>query len=120
MAFIVYLLSHGRPMFEVLAPTLKELAGEYERGFAGMADDPVSLEELLAAREALIAGIVGKMPEAHRRFLVSFEKGQPEWELLGLSAAADLPAVKWRQQNLDTLSDAKRAALVENLERALF
>ena len=120
IAFIVYLLSHGRPMFEVLAPTRKELAEEFVRGFAGMTDEPVSLEELLEVREALIADIVGKMPEVHRRFLVSFEKGQPEWELLGLPAVADLPAVKWRQQNLDTLSDAQRAALVENLERLLF
>lgn len=118
-AFIVYLLSHGRPMFEVLAPTRKELAGEFARGFAGMTDEPVSLEDLSAAREALIAGIVGKMPDAHRRFLVSFEKGQPEWDLLGVPAAADLPAVKWRQQNLDTLSKTQRAVLVENLERVL-
>ncbi len=118
-AFIVYLLSHGRPMFEVLAPTRKELAGEFARGFAGMTDEPVSLEELSAAREMLIEGIVGNMPDAHRRFLVSFEKGQPEWGLLGVPAAADLPAVKWRQQNLDTLSAAQRAALVENLERVL-
>ena len=119
-AFVVYLLSHGRPIFEVLAPSRKELAGEFSRGFAGMTREVVSLEELLAAREALIAGIVGKMPESHRRFLVSFEKGQPEWELLGLWAAEDLPAVKWRQRNLNTLSVAQRASLVENLERVLF
>lgn len=118
-AFIVYLLSHGRPMFEVLAPTRKELAAEFARGFAGMTEEPVSIEALSAAREALIDGIVGKMPDAHRRFLVSFEKGQPAWELLGVPSAADLPAVKWRQQNLDTLSDGQRAALVQNLERVL-
>jgi hypothetical protein len=119
-AFVVYLLSHGRPMFEVLAPTRKELVGEFTRGFAGMTKEPVSLEELLVTREALIVDIVGKMPEAHRHFLISFEKGHPEWELLGLPAVADLPAVKWRQQNLDTLSITRRAALVENLENVLF
>ena len=37
-AFIVYLLSHDRPMSEVLAPTRKDIAGEFARGFQGMTD----------------------------------------------------------------------------------
>jgi hypothetical protein len=56
-------------------------------------------------REALVEIIVGKMPDAHRRFLVSFEGGKPEWPLLGIPKAADLSAVKWRQHKLDKLSD---------------
>jgi hypothetical protein len=32
---------------------------------------------------------------------------------------AALPAVKWRQHNLDKLSSEKRAALVANLEKVL-
>src|SRR3546814_6527165 len=39
----------------------------------------------------------------HRRFLASFEQGEPDWALLGIGHAADLPAVSWRQQNLDKL-----------------
>ncbi|MFZ8477453.1 nucleotidyl transferase AbiEii/AbiGii toxin family protein, partial [Staphylococcus aureus] len=35
-AFIVYLLSHDRPMAEVLAPTRKPLEAEFARGFEGM------------------------------------------------------------------------------------
>ena len=102
-AFIVYLLSHDRPMSEVLAPTRKDISDEFLRGFEGMTEQPVSLDELIAAREALIADIVGKMPNSHRRFLVSFERGEPDWALLGVRGAAELPAVKWRQQNLDKL-----------------
>jgi hypothetical protein len=67
----------------------------------------------MSAREALIADIAGNMPDAHRRFLVSFERGKPEWPLLGVPAAPKLPGVLWRQQNLDKLSSEKRA------ERAL-
>ena len=76
-------------------------------------------DELIAAREALIGQIVGKMPESHRRFLISFERGAPDWTLLGVAGAAELPAVKWRQQNLDKLTKKKRAELVEALEKAL-
>ena len=118
-AFIVYLLSHGRPMSEVLAPTRKDISDEFFRGFEGMTEQPVSRDELIAAREALIVEIVGKMPESHRRFLISFERGAPDWALLGIPGAPELPAVKWRQQNLDKLAKEKRAELVEALERVL-
>ncbi|WP_050402916.1 MULTISPECIES: nucleotidyl transferase AbiEii/AbiGii toxin family protein [Bradyrhizobium] len=118
-AFIVYLLSHDRPMSEVLAPTLKNIEDAFKHGFAGMSRDPVELADLLAARAALIKSIVGDMPDNHRKFLISFEKGQPNWDLLAVPGAADLPAVRWRQQNLDKLSANKRAILVARLEEVL-
>src|SRR5262249_49852241 len=43
-AFIVYLLSHNRPMAEVLAPTRKSLAAEFVRGFEGMTAAPITVE----------------------------------------------------------------------------
>ena len=118
-AFIVYLLSHNRPMAEILAPTRKPITEEFQRGFAGMTAEPVTTQELIAAREALIAAIVGQMSGAHRRFLVSFERGEPDWPLLGVPVASDLPAVRWRQRNLDTLAATERATLVSQLEKAL-
>lgn len=118
-AFLVYMISHDRPMFEVLRPTLKPLDGEYAQGFEGMTEDPVSLAELSETRDRLIAMIVGDMPQEHRDFLISFEQGAPDWNLLGIPEVLDLPAVKWRQINLDKLSREKRAALVDALARAL-
>src|SRR5262249_20135640 len=118
-AFVVYLLSHNRPMGEVLGSAQKDISVEYERGFRGMAAEDVPLAERLAAREALVTRAIGRMPEAHRRFLVAFERGEPDWDLLGVPGAADLPAVRYRQLNLDKISKKKRAALVEQLEAAL-
>jgi predicted nucleotidyltransferase component of viral defense system len=118
-AFIVYLLSHHRPMFEVLAVKRKNLAPEYARGFQGMTEKPVSRTALEATREKLVDDIVNRMPDSHRAFLVSFERGKPQWDLLGVPDAADLPAVKWRQRNLDTLAVKARSALVQDLERVL-
>lgn len=43
----------------------------------------VPLGELIAARAALVAEIVGRMPEAHRQFRVGFKQGAPDWALLG-------------------------------------
>lgn len=111
-AFVVYMLSHHRPMAEVLDPQRREMKEDYDHGFVGMTDEPVSLATLEETREQLIATIIGDMPDAHRKFLVSFEEGAPDWDLLGLESVPDLPAVKWRQLNLDKLSKGKRQALV--------
>jgi len=118
-AFVVYLISHDRPMFEVLAARPKDLSIEFARGFEGMTAEPVSREELVEARAALVRTIVDEMPAAHRRFLVSFERGEPDWNALGVPAAAELPAVKWRQRNLDLLEESRRDALVEALIKVL-
>lgn len=118
-AFLVYLISHDRPMAEVLAVRRKDIKAEFERGFVGMTRQPVKLDDLLAAREALTGAIVRSMPDAHRQFLLAFERGEPDWSAIGLEAAANLPAVRWRQQNLDSLSAEKRKALIKQLEEIL-
>jgi predicted nucleotidyltransferase component of viral defense system len=118
-AFIAYLISHNRPMPEVLAPRLKPLGDEYARGFAGMTEEPVAVEALVEARQQLIDVTVGEMPATHREFLVGFEQGKPDWDLLSLGEVAALPAVRWRQQNLDTLTADERAKLVGRLREIL-
>ena len=118
-ALVVYLLSHGRPMFALLAPTRKDITQEFRRGFAGMTPEPVSQESLERAREELIEEIVGKMPKDHRRFLMSFEEGEPEWALLNVPGAKDLPAVRWRKQKLDELTAERRKARIDGLEKVL-
>ena len=65
-AFIVYILSHNRPMAEVLAPARIDIEQEFARGLAGMTEQAVTLGNLLETREAFIAELVGKMPEEHR------------------------------------------------------
>ena len=106
-------------MAEVLAPTRQNIAQEFERGFEGMTQNPVTLDELLKAREDLIAEVVGKMPAEHRRFLASFKKGKPEWELLGIPHIETLPAVQWKTQNLAAMDPKKRQQLIDNLLKAL-
>lgn len=118
-AFVVYLISHNRPMAEVLAPTRRDLSDEFIRGFLGMTERPVTLEELVQTREHLIDAVVGQMPARHREFLVGFERGNPDWSLLQLSEVNRLPAVRWRIENMAKVSDAKRRELIENLRSAL-
>ncbi|HEX4408995.1 MAG TPA: nucleotidyl transferase AbiEii/AbiGii toxin family protein [Xanthobacteraceae bacterium] len=118
-AFIVYLESHNRPVHEVLTARRKDMTLDYNRGFVGMTDEPVSLKELIEEREILITEIVGGMPDKHKKFLIGFESGKPDWSLISLPDAVKLPAVKFRQQNLDKLSPEQRADLVQSLEKVL-
>ncbi len=118
-AFLVYMMSHDRPLNEVLAPRRKPLADEYGRNFVGMTAQPVDLAELEAAREAIIEEMVARMPSEHRALLIGFKRGEPDWSLLGIDHAPDLPAIRWKQQNLDRLSPQTRADLVAALERVL-
>jgi predicted nucleotidyltransferase component of viral defense system len=118
-AFVVYVISHDRPMAEVLAPTRHDISLEYKRGFEGMVDEPVSLEDLLKAREDLIREIVGNMPEEHRRFLLSVKRGEPDWSLLNLPGVENLPAVRWKLENLAKLSVDRRGQLLKGLNDAL-
>ena len=118
-AFLVYLVSHDRPMSEVLSPRRKDLAQEFAQGFQGMTADPVPLSALEATREMLIAGITGGMPQGHKDFLLGFKRGAPDWSIVGLPEAANLPAVMWKQLNLDKLSGIARARLVDQLAAAL-
>lgn len=118
-AFLVYLVSTNRPFAELLAPTRLDIAQEFERGFDGMTDSPVKLDDLIETREHLIAEIVGKMPTDHRRFLMSVKKGNPEWSLLGVPGAEALPAVRWRLENLAKIDKKKRDVLIERLREVL-
>src|SRR5260370_1233952 len=42
-AFVVYLVSHDRPMFEVLAGTRRDISKEFDHGFEGMTTERVLL-----------------------------------------------------------------------------
>ncbi|HKX77694.1 MAG TPA: nucleotidyl transferase AbiEii/AbiGii toxin family protein [Novosphingobium sp.] len=119
-AFLVYIISHNRPMAEVLSPSRKPLGDEFARGFVGMTQEPVALADLEVARETIITAMVADMPDAHRHFLVGFKRGEPDWELLGIPEAQHLPAVLWKQRNLDRLPADKRHELADGLGKVLF
>jgi len=119
-AFIAYMLQSRKPLNVILAPPRRELAAKYAQEFDGMTLEPVSLQDLETTREAMIETVVGGMPDAHRRFLVSFKRGEPDWDLLGLPKVADLPAVRFRQEKLEALPPEMRAAQLEKLEQVLF
>ena len=118
-AFIVYLVSHHRPIERLLAPARRDMREEFERGLAGMMEVPVTLDVLVQTREELVAEIVCRMPDAHREFLRSIAGGEPQWSLLEVPKVGSLPAVVWRMRKLAQLDKEERSAMVKRIEAAL-
>jgi predicted nucleotidyltransferase component of viral defense system len=117
--FLVYLISHNRTMAELLQPTRKDIAGIYEGEFLRMSQIDVSLDELLAVRERLISEINQALTDEQRKFLLSFKARRPEWELLGIDGVDKLPAVRWKLQNLERMSEDRHTRAYKDLERVL-
>jgi Nucleotidyl transferase AbiEii toxin, Type IV TA system len=102
-AFIVYLSSHHRPVHEVLFPSLEDIRMDYERNFQGMTSEEVDLRVLLNTRDRMIAEIHAHLDPSERQFLLSLVAGEPDWGLLGIAHLRELPAIRWKLQNLERL-----------------
>jgi predicted nucleotidyltransferase component of viral defense system len=118
-AFVVYLASHDRPMHELLDPKLKNIRRIYENEFAGMTVDPVSYEDLIAARGTLVATLKKELTNDEREFLVSLKAGQPKWNSIGIEGIEKFPAVQWKLMNINKISLKKQKELSEKLSRVL-
>ena len=103
-AFVVYLASHNRTIHEVLFPTPKDIQLAYEGSFVGMTTEPVTLDALLAARERMFRELPSALDANEREFLRTLVRAQPDWSLLGIPHLEELPAIRWRLQNLEQLS----------------
>lgn len=102
-AFLIYIASSGRPPHELVRPSLIILEEAFVKEFEGMTTQPVSLDDLKAAREQMTADLFGRLDDNAMRFLLSLHDGKPDFEAIGLPQAADLPAVRWKIINLEKL-----------------
>ncbi len=111
--FVVYLASHHRPIHEVLFPPLRDISGEYENSFKGMTSEPVALDDLLSARERMIAELHANLDAAEKAFLISLSRNAPDWALLGIAHLGELPAIRWKAENIEKLAKANPKKLAE-------
>jgi predicted nucleotidyltransferase component of viral defense system len=118
-AFIVYLISHPRPMSELLNPNLKDIRQVFENELQGMTFEPVTLKNLIDTRAKLIRLIRTDLTEEERKFILSVKTGQPEWNDFGIDGISELPAVRWKQENLKLMDPKKRTIAIEKLKKCL-
>jgi len=118
-AFLIYLISHVRPIAELLSPVYKDIKPLYEGEFIKMTEESVSLEALESAREQLIHLINTALKDEEKQFLLSFKNMKPDWNLINMKGVESLPAVRWKLINLKEMPVDKHKAAYEKLQKLI-
>lgn len=120
--FLFFLLSHARPMHELINPNRQDQKQAFENQFLGMTSESFSYEMYEKVREQLIQEIHKSLSEDDKKFLLSFKKGEPQWNLNALENLQNFPAIQWKLLNIQTLiqkNTTKHAQLLKGLEDVL-
>lgn len=114
--FVCYLAGHNRPIHEVLFSRDSDMTPAFENEFAGMTVEPISLAELEATRVRLRHELPAALTDAQRRFLLSIANAEPEWSLMSCAHLSELPALRWKLQNLAKLKKSNPRKLQQQAE----
>jgi predicted nucleotidyltransferase component of viral defense system len=114
-AFIVYLISHDRPMVEILDPRFADIRPVFEAEFRDMTLEEATCEDLEKTREQLVSMIPSVLTIQERQFIVSIKEGIPQWDLIGLEGVQNLPAVQWKLMNIGRMAPAKHQHALRKL-----
>lgn len=105
LGMIAGLVSHGRPIAEVISPGLKDREKAFKSEFEGMPYAPFTYDDHRQTFDRMKIAVMGALTEADRAFLVSFESGEPDWSLFPLEALESLAGPQWKLRNLRHLRD---------------
>lgn len=118
-AFIVYLISHNRPIHELLAPNMIGIKHIFDNEFFGMTNTHVTFDELVTVREQLVLKIKKGLTLEEKNFLLSLKRKDPIWHLLGIDGIEKLPSVQWKLINLNKMPNNKYQEALNQLENTL-
>lgn len=118
-AFIFYLLSHNRPINELLNPNVKDISKLYSDEFINMPEEKITLDELLEARDNLQKSIFKKLSDSDKEFIVSFVKNSPNWESFSVQKIKDYPSIKWKLFNQKKMNPEKLSQYIAEVEKCL-
>lgn len=111
------LLGSDRPIHESLSPALIDQHEALANQFIGMTDVAFSYEEFEATRIKLIQDVNSLLTDADKRFLISFEQGNPIWENYEFAYFKDYPSIQWKLVNLAKLKKQNPAKLESEVEK---
>jgi predicted nucleotidyltransferase component of viral defense system len=100
--FLFYLICSNRPIVEILFPVLKDQSQAFSNQFAGMTNEKFDYSDYEQTREELVQVVNSTLTDSDKTFLVSIEKGEPDWSQYDFS---QFPAVHWKLQNITTLKN---------------
>lgn len=117
--FLTYLLSHKRPVAEIMSPRWKDITNMYHSEFKGMTVQSVSLEELNQTPSLMVQELKKHFTKEDYDFLLSFKKGEPDWSISFSDTLEKLPAVQWKLLNIKKMSAPKRENAISLLEKTM-
>lgn len=103
--FMLCLLGSDKPIIESLRPNSIDQTEALEKQFAGMSDVPFSYTDYEDARINLVKMVNDNLDSADKDFLLSFEVGNPIWNLCCAGDLSAYPSVRWKQQNIIKLKE---------------
>lgn len=104
VGFLTYLLGHPRPINEVMAPNWHPIDEKFRTEFQGMTIEEVHLDDLKPVRQLMVDALQTHFTQQDRAFLLSFKRGEPEWNLFDYPEVANLPAIRWKLLNIGRLA----------------
>lgn len=117
LGFIFCLLGSDRPIHESLAPSFIDQHEAMENQFAGMSDVPFTYADFESTRNRLITDVKTMLTDDDKRFLASFEKGEPDWSAVEYDYFAEYPSVQWKLLNLAKLKKDNPGKLQVEVEK---
>ncbi|MBN1181958.1 MAG: nucleotidyl transferase AbiEii/AbiGii toxin family protein [Bacteroidales bacterium] len=115
--FLMSLISHMRPMHEVIKPLFIDQRHSFETQFSGMASIPFTYADYEYTRQQLVDELHSGLDENDRFFLISLKKGLPEWERFEIKNAKEFPAVQWKLHNINILKNTNKSKFNEMLHQ---
>lgn len=116
------MISHYKPINELLSPILKDQKSAFDNQFAGMTSVEFTYDDYEKTRAALIDTIQQRLTDDEKKFLLSFELGEPDWKLFPHPVLKDLPAIKWKLLKIQKLkkdNPKKHERMMDDLKRNL-
>jgi len=118
--FLFYLLSHARPINELLSPNWKNQKQAFENQFSGMTLDEFNYELYERTKINLINSILESLNELDKQFLLDFKNLNLNWTHFNFQG---FPGIEWKIENLKKLKEnnpEKHKKLLDLLKQKLY
>lgn len=114
---IFCLLGSDKPIIESLQPNQIDQSEALKSQFKGMTDTTFGYEEFEQARIDLIKQVNESLTDEDKKFLLSFERGEPDWDRCCAGDLSNFPSVRWKLQNILKLKKSNPQKFDEGIEK---
>lgn len=115
--FMLCLLGSDKPVIESLQPHEIDQTEALGKRFEGMSALKFDYEDYKQARKDLIQMIHDGLNDDDKTFLLSFELGEPDWELCSAGDLSQFPSVQWKLLNIHKLRETNKRKFEEGMEK---